>query len=98
MNCLTAVGEPVFRQLLLPCLGVGGVGKVARGLWTCFLGPFSGPRQGVPNYFEKEDLHAIMVVRVLVDRENILWPNSYKEFSSTLNRHAIFFIGEPVHI
>lgn len=51
--------------------------KAGRGLQIRSLDPFSGPTQGLPNYFEKEDLHGIiMESREWLDREkNIMDKN-----------------------
>ena len=66
---------------------------MAKGLQSCLLDPFSGPRQGVPSYHEKEDLHAIKVVlRVLADRENISQQTAKRSSVWLLNGRAIGII------
>lgn len=50
---------------------------MASGLQTRSLDPFSGPVRGLPNYFEKEDLHGIITeLSVWVDRKSVTAKNS----------------------
>lgn len=69
---------------------------MAKGPWDLFVDPFSGLRQGVPNYFEKEDFHSIMVaLAILVDRENKSYKQA-KEFSSAFKWLYTFIRGASV--
>lgn len=88
MNCLILVGEPVLTVswwvTVMWALSLAGTHRMASGLQTRSLDPFSGPMRGLPNYFEKEDLHGIiMELRVWVDRENLSQPKTRKDFSIT---------------